>query len=205
MPRGAASLEQRFWSKVDRRSDSECWPWLGYRNPKGYGRFTAAGRGVPAARIAWCLASGTDFPAGLLACHRCDNPPCCNPAHIWPGTHAENQRDMALKGRWGKRAAHGAYVPRGRSDTPLGFCPNGHRRSDENTRIIGGHLCCRECSRATSRRFRIARGAKPVDPKYGHGKLCIRCGHHRTDDYRERNGFKCRACNLARTHARRGK
>lgn len=52
-----------------------------------------------ASQVAWCLANGSDWPEGMHAMHSCDNPSCVNPAHIRPGTHAENMRDMFAKGR----------------------------------------------------------------------------------------------------------
>jgi hypothetical protein len=50
-------------------------------------------------RIAWELANGRQVPKGMDVCHTCDNPPCCNPAHLWIGTAKDNTRDMILKGR----------------------------------------------------------------------------------------------------------
>lgn len=84
-----------FWSKVLIAGLDSCWPWLGEKPKKGYGRY----RGEPAQRVAWEDAKKQRFPAGLLGTHSCDNPPCCNPLHVVPGTHAENQADSARKGR----------------------------------------------------------------------------------------------------------
>jgi hypothetical protein len=60
--------------------------------------FTVAFKTHPAHRIAFWSATGID-PGGLMVCHRCDNPPCCNPAHLFLGTHTENVHDMLAKGR----------------------------------------------------------------------------------------------------------
>jgi hypothetical protein len=86
----------RFWSKVDRRGDGECWPWLGARLKSGYG--SVGHRRARAHRVAWQMSFG-DIPSGQCVLHACDSPPCVNPAHLWLGTHAENMADMRAKGR----------------------------------------------------------------------------------------------------------
>jgi hypothetical protein len=95
-----ASFRDRFWSKVDRRGDDECWPWLAYRKPAGYGQFTVR-KGVfaTASRVALALTLGRPLVRGEVACHACDNPPCCNPAHLFVGTQVDNSVDCIVKGR----------------------------------------------------------------------------------------------------------
>lgn len=97
-------LDERFWAKVGISAEDRCWEWSGNRNPKGYGSFSpywppVRGATKIAHRWAWMLANGTEVPDGLLVLHRCDNPPCCNPGHLWLGTAADNSADMVLKGR----------------------------------------------------------------------------------------------------------
>jgi hypothetical protein len=88
----------RFWSCVTRLSEDECWDWSGTLTDDGYGRFRANGRSYRANRVAYALAEG-EIVQGVFACHRCDRPICCNPDHLFPGTHIENVADMLIKGR----------------------------------------------------------------------------------------------------------
>lgn len=83
--------EQRFWAKVDKRGPDECWPWLAYRKPEGYGRFWFCGRDRSAPVIALVL-SGVTIPDGCEPDHTCYNPPCVNPAHLDVVTSLENIR-----------------------------------------------------------------------------------------------------------------
>lgn len=88
-----------FWAKVDRSGGpSACWPWTGFLNRKGYGRCGYRYRTWLAHRLAWHLTNGP-VAADLAVCHSCDNPRCANPAHLWLGTLADNNRDMEVKGR----------------------------------------------------------------------------------------------------------
>lgn len=141
-------MSDRFWAKVDQSGgDDACWPWVGaiHRpSPKahgkgGYGKFGAGAsredrRTVYAHRLAWELANDREIPAGMLACHRCDNPPCCNPAHIFIGTPKENLQDMSRKGRhFAQKKTH---------------CKWGHEFTPENTAVQHGkYRACRACRR----------------------------------------------------------
>jgi len=92
--------ELRFWPKVDMSGgEYACWPWRGAIDWDGYGKFYPTRRnGVPAHRFAYELVNGK-IPAGMLACHICDNPGCCNPKHVYPGTHSQNNKDAFRRGR----------------------------------------------------------------------------------------------------------
>lgn len=91
----------RFWAKVDKSAGPHgCWPWLAAINTAGYGAFHPTKREtVGAHRWALSQALGRPLGPGEFACHRCDNPLCVNPSHLFAGTHDDNMLDMVAKGR----------------------------------------------------------------------------------------------------------
>lgn len=107
----------RFWTRVDRTGGpSSCWEWTGpiVHNGLPYGQL---GHGGMAHRFAWTLLVGK-IPEGLLVLHRCDNPPCCNPAHLFLGTQKDNRRDCRDKGRTAKGSANGVQFYLARNPAP---------------------------------------------------------------------------------------
>jgi hypothetical protein len=104
-------LEERFWEKIDKHGPTPahcpelgpCWPWTAGTNALGYGRIGVENEPILAHRVAWELAMGP-IPDGMEVCHHCDNPPCCNSAHLFLGAHIDNMRDRDTKGRVRNRA-----------------------------------------------------------------------------------------------------
>ena len=96
MPR--VNTEQDFWNRIKRGADDKCWPWLGPVSDRGYGKTTWKNKSRRAHTLAFEFKNGF-CPVAVL--HTCDNPPCCNPRHLFAGTNGINNTDRMQKGRNG--------------------------------------------------------------------------------------------------------
>lgn len=97
---------ERFFSRIEVK-ESGCWEWTGSRFEVGYGMFSLKRghrRTFAAHRVSWCMRSGMDIPKGMLICHTCDNRICVNPAHLYLGTYADNNRDTISRNRGNRRS-----------------------------------------------------------------------------------------------------
>lgn len=97
LPTGNGAAVERLMSKVV-VADSGCWEFTGHRDENGYGRIQFDGRSAHAHRVAWILRYDVPAP-GLHVLHHCDNPPCCNPRHLYVGTNDDNVADRVRRGR----------------------------------------------------------------------------------------------------------
>ncbi len=100
--RAHASLEERFWRRVQKAGPNECWEWTGGKAPNGYGIISKGGKSagaMSAHRASYMIANGAPAPSDLVVMHSCDNRGCVNPNHLRLGTVRDNTADMDAKGR----------------------------------------------------------------------------------------------------------
>lgn len=183
-------VADKFWAKV--QTSANCWVWQSAVSPFGHGIFRPFGRlRFFAHRVSWELTHGP-IPEDLVVCHKCDNPPCVRPDHLFLGTQAENIADCKTKGRLANHL-------KARSSLPA--CKHGHLYTPENTHLrpVGDgrfYRRCKTCSRNSALRIRRARGVKPPGQK----EFCVH-GHRFTPEntITRQNGIKkgtreCRKC-----------
>jgi hypothetical protein len=121
-------------------TDSGCWEYTKRRDPKGYGRLHTSGYTLTH-RIMWTIRYGD--PGDLCVLHRCDNPPCCNPAHLFLGTVADNNRDMVAKKRH-------------RSTTPTGEGSYRGKLTDDTARVIRSTYASGATQREIARAYGVS-------------------------------------------------
>ena len=131
--------EARFWARVNTSGGpNTCWPWTGARLNRGYGQVYQPNHKLLAHRVAWELECGP-IPDGMSVLHQCDNPPCCNPAHLFLGTQADNISDRDQKGH--------------HANSMKTNCLRGHPLSGDNLYVTpSGARQCRACQQVVWRR-----------------------------------------------------
>ena len=132
----------RFFQKIEKTTS--CWFWLSGKDKDGYGKFFLSGKTLQAHRVSWSMHNGV-IPTGMSVLHRCDNPPCVNPEHLFVGTCVDNVKDRDAKGRNGcSKRTHG---------------PQGHAYTVENTTVFMGQRKCKTCKKEYDRSLNEGRKA----------------------------------------------
>lgn len=115
--RGRKSTRADFWARVNIGSEDECWPWMGSMVTAGYGQWNWHGRSARAHRLAYEFHNKVYLPQQervtkdcVCVLHTCDNPPCCNPKHLFLGTHLINKHDSMRKGRHTRGETHSSVT-----------------------------------------------------------------------------------------------
>lgn len=132
---------ERFWSKVNKGSDGECWDWVRGKDKDGYGSFWLNNEDIRAHRLSYIIKNG-QIPRNMFICHKCDNPACVNPDHLFLGSNRDNINDMLSKGR-----------------TRKGEMNNGARLKERQvTEIKKIYLTGKVSSRALAKQFGVGKG-----------------------------------------------
>jgi hypothetical protein len=160
--RADRSFQERFWGRVRRGGEGECWPWIGWRGstvsaggarthygliylPETCGRNPSGTLRIAMAhRVAWAISSTEQLAPRAVIRHRCDNPPCCNPRHLIAGTRLDNIRDRDDRGR--------QYGPRGEDHHRAKLRP-------DDVRVIRERLAAGETGKALAREYGVTETA----------------------------------------------
>lgn len=144
------AIYARLMERIDTSGGPDaCHPWMGWRDKRNYGGSQIDSKKIRVHRWLLGYLRGVELTAGEEACHTCDNPPCCNPAHLYVGDHKQNMHDMAIRGRGRPGQADWTH------------CIHGHEFTTENIHYPPGNLRrqCRECGRIRTRKHRANRRA----------------------------------------------
>jgi hypothetical protein len=160
-------VADRLAAHIVRGGPDDCWPWTASTDGR-YGVIHVDGKRQKAHRVAWALVNGP-IPDGKHICHHCDNPPCCNPAHMFLGDPALNAQDRDSKGRLNNLGnALKTHCKRGHEFTPENtyvYPENGARRREGASPARGCRICKRMLKARAKERAREALAGAPDAPE----------------------------------------
>lgn len=188
MPFTYSSLGSAFWTNT-KVVEVGCWAWAGSLSKKGYGRLRYRSKNWLAHRVSWFLHYGA-IPEDMLVCHKCDNPTCVKPTHLFLGSYLDNNRDRASKGRC--------------ASTKKTHCPAGHLYEGDNLYNSPTGRRCRTCKEALTAELHSNYLDGLRSPNYQ--KTHCPQGHEYTPENTRINpksfGRTCRQCERVRSLAR---